>query len=110
MENILGNQPGKDKNGSAYKIYNIGNNKPEKLMDFIAVLESCLGRKARKEFLPMQPGDVYETYADVRDLMEDFGFKPSTTIEEGLKKFADWFLEYYRTGENSRCPDSTRND
>ena len=79
-------------------------------MDFIAVLESCLGRKARKEFLPMQPGDVYETYADVRDLMEDFGFKPSTTIEEGLKKFADWFLDYYRTGENSRCPDSTRND
>ena len=95
VENILGNPPGKDKNGAAYKIYNIGNNKPEKLMDFIAVLESCLGRKARKEFLPMQPGDVYETYADVRDLMEDFGFKPSTTIEEGLKKFADWFLDYY---------------
>lgn len=108
--NILGNPPEKDKNGAAYKIYNIGNNKPEKLMDFIAVLESCLGRKARKEFLPMQPGDVYETYADVRDLMEDFGFKPSTTIEEGLKKFADWFLEYYRNGENRRCPDSTRND
>ena len=93
-----------------YKIYNIGNNKPEKLMDFIAVLENCLGRKARKEYLPMQPGDVYETYADVRDLMEDFGFKPSTTIEEGLKKFADWFLGYYRNGENSRCPNSTRND
>ncbi len=79
-------------------------------MDFIAVLENCLGRKARKEYLPMQPGDVYETYADVRDLMEDFGFKPSTTIEEGLKKFADWFLGYYRNGENSRCPNSTRND
>ncbi len=110
VENILGNPPEKDKNGAAYKIYNIGNNKPEKLMDFIAVLENCLGRKARKEYLPMQPGDVYETYADVRDLMEDFGFKPSTTIEEGLKKFADWFLGYYRNGENSRCPNSTRND
>lgn len=96
IENILCNPPVKDDNGAAYKIYNIGNNKPEKLMDFINILERSLGREAAKEFLPMQPGDVYETYADVGDLMKDYGFKPSTSIEEGLSKFAEWFLEYYR--------------
>lgn len=95
VENILCNPPLKDENGAAYKIYNIGNNKPEKLMDYIAVLEKCLGKEAKKEYLPMQPGDVYETYADVQDLMKDYGFKPSTTIEEGLSRFADWFREYY---------------
>lgn len=95
IENILCNPPKKDENGAAYKIYNIGNNKPEKLMDYIAVLEKCLGKEAKKEFLPMQPGDVYETYADVSELMKDFDFKPETTIEEGLGKFAEWFLEYY---------------
>ncbi len=96
VENILCNPPKKDENGAAYKIYNIGNNKPEKLMDYIAVLEKCLGKEAKKEYLPMQPGDVYETYADVKDLMDDYGFKPSTTIEEGLEKFAEWFLRYYQ--------------
>ncbi len=95
IENILCNAPGEDENGAAYKIYNIGNNQPEKLMDYIAVLEKCLGREAKKEFLPMQPGDVYETYADVTELMEDFDFKPSTTIEEGLSAFAEWFKSYY---------------
>ena len=96
VENILCNPPSTDENGAAYKIYNIGNNKPEKLMDYIAVLEKCLGKEAKKEFLPMQPGDVYETYADVTDLMRDYGFKPSTTIEEGLSRFAEWFKNYYR--------------
>ena len=96
VENILCNPSAKDENGAAYKIYNIGNNKPERLMDYIAVLEKCLGKEAKKEFLPMQPGDVYETYADVTDLMRDYGFKPSTTIEEGLSKFAEWFKNYYR--------------
>ena len=95
VENILCNPPETDENGAAYKIYNIGNNQPEKLMDYIAVLEKCLGREAKKEFLPMQPGDVYETYADVSELMKDYVFKPSTTIEEGLSRFAEWFLEYY---------------
>lgn len=95
IENILCNPPAQDEDGAAYKIYNIGNNKPEQLMDYIAVLEKCLGREAKKAFLPMQPGDVYETYADVTDLMQDFGFKPSTTIEEGLSAFAKWFLSYY---------------
>lgn len=96
IEKILCHPPGKDENGAAYKIYNIGNNKPEKLMDYISVLERCLGKEAKKEFLPMQPGDVYETYADVTDLMRDFDFKPSTTIEEGLSRFAEWFLDYYK--------------
>lgn len=95
IENILCNPPALDENGAAYKIYNIGNNQPEKLMDYITVLEKCLGREAKKEYLPMQPGDVYETYADVSELMRDYDFKPSTTIEEGLAKFAEWFLEYY---------------
>ncbi|MCI8614563.1 MAG: NAD-dependent epimerase [Lachnospiraceae bacterium] len=96
IEDVLERSPEADENGAFYKIYNIGNNKPERLMDYIAVLEKCLGREAQKEYLPMQPGDVYETYADVQDLMDDFGFKPSTSIEEGLSRFAEWFLDYYK--------------
>ncbi len=95
VTNILCNPPAEDDLGVAYKIYNIGNNKPVRLMDFITTLEKCLGKEAKKEFLPMQPGDVYQTYADVTDLMNDYGFKPSTPIEEGLKAFVDWFLPYY---------------
>ena len=78
-----------------YKIYNIGNNKPEKLMYFIETLENALGKKARKELLPMQAGDVYQTYADISELEKDFGFKPQTSIEVGLKKFTDWYKKYY---------------
>lgn len=93
--NILDKAPDADELGAHYKVYNIGNNQPEKLMDYISTLEKCLGREAKKEFLPMQPGDVYQTYADVSDLIRDFDFKPSTSIEEGLSKFAEWFLPYY---------------
>lgn len=96
MINILSNPPKKNENCVRYKIYNIGNNKPEKLMYFIETLEKCLGKEAKKEFYPMQPGDVYQTYADVTDLIEDFDFKPSTPIEEGLQKFAEWYREYYK--------------
>ncbi len=92
---ILCNPPKEDNLGAFYKIYNIGNNKPEKLMDYISTLEKCLGREAIKEYLPMQPGDVFRTYADVSDLMNDFNFKPDTSIEEGLGKFSEWFLSYY---------------
>lgn len=95
IENMLCNPPAEDGKGALYKIYNIGNNKPEKLMDYIATLEKCLGKEAKKEFLPMQPGDVYQTYADVSDLMRDFDFKPNTSVEEGLSKFVEWFMEYY---------------
>ncbi len=78
-----------------YKIYNIGNNNPVQLLDFIGSLEKSLGRKAEKCLLPLQPGDVPATYADVDDLMADVGFKPQTPIEEGVRKFVEWYREYY---------------
>lgn len=93
--NILCNPPGKNEKGAYYKLYNIGNNKPVKLMDYIETLERCLGVEAKKEYLPMQPGDVYQTYADVTELMRDYHFKPDTSIEEGLQKFVDWYRAYY---------------
>lgn len=95
IENILCNPPVADKEGAAYKIYNIGNNRPEKLMDFITILEKALGKEAVKEFYPMQPGDVYQTYADVSELMKDFNFRPDTPLEVGIGKFVTWFKEYY---------------
>lgn len=78
-----------------YKIYNIGNNEPVELMRYIEVLEECLGIEAKKNLLPMQPGDVPDTYADVSDLMRDTGYKPSTTVEIGIRNFVDWYKEYY---------------
>lgn len=78
-----------------YRLYNIGNNEPVQLLRFIGVIEACLGRKARKNFLPAQPGDVPETYADVDGLARDFDFRPRTGIEEGLRRFISWYLEYY---------------
>ena len=78
-----------------YKLYNIGNNKPVTLKRFIEVVEQALGKEAQKNFLPMQPGDVPTTYADVDDLMRDVGFKPSTPIEEGIDRFVRWYRGYY---------------
>lgn len=95
VEHILCNPPKPDDTGARYKVYNIGNNQPERLMDFIRTLEDALGAEAKKEYLPMQPGDVYQTYADVTDLVEDFDFKPDTPISEGLARFAAWYREYY---------------
>lgn len=92
---MLNNPPLENEDGVRYKIYNIGNNQPEQLMDFIRTLENCLGREARKEYLPMQPGDVYQTYADVDELVKDFDFKPSTSIEDGVRLFAEWFKKHY---------------
>ncbi len=92
---LLDHPPVKDGQGAAYKLYNIGNNKPERLMTFIETLEGVLGKEARKEYLPMQPGDVYQTYADTSELEKDFGFKPATPIRKGLEKFARWFRAYY---------------
>ena len=79
-----------------YRIYNIGNNRKERLMRYIQVLEDCLGRRAEKNFLPMQPGDVPATYADVDDLVRDFDYKPDTTLEHGVAEFVRWYKEYYR--------------
>ena len=77
-----------------FKVYNIGNQSPVRLMDFVRALEKALGEEAEKVFLPMQPGDVYETYSDVSELSKDFGFAPHTSIEDGLKSFAEWFKSY----------------
>jgi UDP-glucuronate 4-epimerase len=82
-----------------YRIYNIGNHEPIALTRFIEVLEDCLGIKARKNYLPLQPGDVVTTYADVDDLIRDVGFKPSTPIEVGVERFVDWYRHYYRHSE-----------
>lgn len=79
-----------------YRLYNIGNNQPVELLDCIGILESCLGRKAEKQLLPMQPGDVPETYADVDDLMRDVGFRPSTPIAVGIARFVEWYRSYYQ--------------
>jgi len=77
-----------------YQLYNIGNHQPVELMDFIGTLERVLGREAKKNFLPMQPGDVPVTYADTDDLRRDVGFAPSTPLSEGLKQWADWYRSY----------------
>ncbi len=78
-----------------YRLYNIGNNNPTPLMDFIGTIENALGKKAKKEFLPMQPGDVCSTYADVDDLAQDTGFRPDTPLEYGIGKFVEWYRSYY---------------
>lgn len=102
VSKVMEKAPEADADGVRYKVYNIGNNQPESLMYFVETLEQCLmeagviSEPAQKEFLPMQPGDVYQTYADVDDLVRDFGFKPETSLKEGLKKFAQWYAEYYK--------------
>jgi UDP-glucuronate 4-epimerase len=90
-----GDHPDPSSSFAPYRIYNIGNNRPVALMDFIAFLEQNLGRKARLNFLPMQAGDVPATFADVEDLMEDVGFKPATPIAEGIRRFVAWYRDYY---------------
>lgn len=103
MHKIPGPDPGWDGNSpdsatsyAPYRLYNIGNHNPVELMKYIEVLENCLGKKAHKNLLPLQPGDVPATYADVEDLTKDVGFKPSTPVEEGIRKFVEWYREYYR--------------
>ncbi len=91
-----GDNPAPGTSYAPYRIYNIGNNKPVDLLYFIEVLERAWGKKAKKDFLPLQSGDVPETYADVDDLMQDVGFRPRTPIEEGIKRFVEWYKHYYR--------------
>ncbi len=79
-----------------YRLYNIGNSRPVELMTYIGLLEEYLGRTAEKNLLPLQPGDVPDTWADVEDLARDVGYRPTTPVEEGVKRFVDWFMEYYR--------------
>jgi UDP-glucuronate 4-epimerase len=79
-----------------YRLYNIGNNRPEKLLDMIGLIEIALGRVAKKTFLPLQPGDVASTWADIDDLNRDIGFAPSTTLETGINRFVEWYREFYK--------------
>ena len=90
-----GDDPDPGSSYAPYKIYNIGNNNPVELLEFIGVIEKALGLKAQKEFLDLQPGDVPATYADVDDLIADVGFKPETPIATGIRKFVEWYREYY---------------
>ena len=90
-----GDDPDSATSFAPYRVYNIGNNQPVKLLDFIKEIEKNLGREAKKNLMPIQDGDVPATYADVEDLMNDVGFKPKTSIQEGIKNFVDWYREYY---------------
>lgn len=99
VKRLIACPPVPDAKGVKHRVYNVGNNHPEKLMDFIETLEIALGKKAQKEYLPMQPGDVYQTYADVGEIERDFGFKPSIGIKEGLNKFAEWYLGWRAIAE-----------
>jgi UDP-glucuronate 4-epimerase len=94
--NWSGDQPNPATSKAPYRVYNIGNHTPVELLDFIAVLEDALGRKAEKQLLPMQPGDVPATWADVDDLARDVGFKPATPITEGIRRFVAWYRDFYK--------------
>lgn len=94
-ENFDKSNPDPGSSYAPYRVYNIGNNQPVKLMDFIETLEKHLGKKAEKELLPLQAGDVPKTYADIHDLVLDVGFKPETSIDEGIGRFVRWYLDFY---------------
>jgi UDP-glucuronate 4-epimerase len=91
-----GDKPDPGTSYAPYKIYNIGNNNPVELIEFIEVIEKALKREANKEFLDLQPGDVPATYADVDDLIADVGFKPQTPITTGIQQFVEWYKQYYK--------------
>ena len=89
-------EPDPASSNAPYRVYNIGNNAPVELSHYISTLEDCLGRKAIQNLLPLQPGDVPDTYADVQDLVTDVGYKPATTVEFGIRAFVDWYRSYYK--------------
>jgi UDP-glucuronate 4-epimerase len=91
-----GDRPDPGTSAAPYRIYNIGNNQPVELLRFVEILEEHLGKKAERVLLPMQAGDVPETYADVEDLVREVGFQPKTPIEEGLRRFVEWYRDYYQ--------------
>lgn len=94
--NWSGDNPDSATSASPYRLYNIGNNNPVDLMHYIEVLEDCLGKKAEKNMLPLQPGDVPNTYADVSDLIDAVGYKPETSVKEGIARFVEWYKTYYK--------------
>ena len=91
-----GNSPDSATSYAPWRVYNIGNNNPVELKSYIASLEKALGKVAEKELLPLQPGDVPDTFADVSDLVRDFDYKPATTVDQGMEQFVNWFNSYYR--------------
>ncbi|HCC5684860.1 TPA: NAD-dependent epimerase [Staphylococcus aureus] len=91
-----GDNPDPSSSYAPYKIYNIGNNSPVRLMEFVEAIENKLGKVAKKDYMDLQPGDVPETYANVDDLYNNIDFKPETTIQDGVNKFVDWYLDYYK--------------
>lgn len=91
-----GADPDPSTSKAPYTIYNIGNNAPVKLMDFVAIIEKCLGKEAEKNFMPMQPGDVTATYADVQSLIDNLGYQPNTSLETGVSKFVEWYRDFYQ--------------
>ena len=91
-----GDAPDSATSFAPYRLYNIGNNNPVELKHYIAVLEECLGKKAEQNLLPLQPGDVPDTYADVEDLVQDVDYKPATSVEEGVSRFVEWYRAYYQ--------------
>lgn len=91
-----GDKPDSASSTAPYRIYNIGNNKPVELMHYIEVLENCLGKKAEKNLLPLQPGDVPDTYADVEELVADVGYRPDMPVEQGVENFVNWYRDYFR--------------
>ena len=91
-----GDAPDSASSKGPYRLYNIGNNQPVELMHYIEVLENCLGKKAEKNLLPLQPGDVPDTYADVSDLVRDVGYKPDMSVEQGVANFVEWYRDYYQ--------------
>ncbi len=93
-----GNDPDPATSRAPYRLYNIGNNRPVELLRYIEVLENCLGRKAEMNLLPLQVGDVPDTWADSEDLVRDVGYRPSTPVETGIARFVEWYLEYYQDG------------
>jgi UDP-glucuronate 4-epimerase len=95
-QNWNGDAPDPATSSAPYRLYNIGNNNPVELMDFIAAIETALGREAKKVFLPMQPGDVPKTFANIDDLVHNVGFRPSTPLTEGIERFVAWYRSYYK--------------
>ncbi|WP_016911239.1 NAD-dependent epimerase [Mammaliicoccus vitulinus] len=97
-----GDNPDPSSSYAPYKIYNIGNNSPVRLMEFVEAIENKLGKVAKKNYMDLQPGDVPETYANVDDLFNNIDFKPETTIQDGVNKFVDWYLKYYSTEDKEK--------
>jgi UDP-glucuronate 4-epimerase len=91
-----GDAPDPASSTAPYRLYNLGNHQPVELMHYIGVLEDCLGKKAVKNMLPMQPGDVQATYADVDALVKAIDYQPAMSVEEGMARFVDWYLHYYK--------------